>query len=70
MIHPTISGYGIVAHEVLRVLGTAGLTSTPIDFAAVRASDSLVSDPPVLVDDVLHLAAPFATWFVSRRNGD
>ncbi len=70
MIHPTISGYGIVAHEVLRVLGTAGLTSTPIDFAAVRASDSLVSDPPVLVNDVLHLAAPFATWFVSRRNGD
>jgi hypothetical protein len=70
MIHPTISGYGIIAHEVLRVLTVAGLASTPIDFAAVRASDSLVSDPPPLVDDVLHLASPFATWFVSRRKGD
>jgi hypothetical protein len=70
MIHPTISGYGIVAHEVLAVLAAAGLQSTPIDFAAVRASDTLVSDPPPLVDDVLDLVAPFATWFVSRRSND
>jgi hypothetical protein len=69
MIHPTISGYGVVAHEVLAVLATAGIASTPIDFAAVRASDTLVSDPPALVDDALHLMAPFATWFVSRRKG-
>jgi hypothetical protein len=68
MIHPTICGYGIVATEVLAVLTAAGLMSSAIDFAAVRASDTLVSDPPPLVDDVLHLVAPFATWFVSRRN--
>lgn len=70
MIHPTITGYGVVAHEMLAVLAAAGVASTPIDFAAVRASDTLVSDPPALVDDVLRLAAPFATWFVSRDKND
>jgi hypothetical protein len=70
MIHPTISGYSIVAHEVLAVLAAAGVASSAIDFGAARARDSLVSDPPPLVNDVLRLASPFATWFVSRRKHD
>jgi hypothetical protein len=66
-IHPSISGYGIIAQEVLEVLEVAGVDSTPIDFAALRAQDTLNSDPPALVDEVLDLVAPFATRFVSRR---
>ena len=34
-IHPSISGYGIIAQEVLDVLAVAGIPSTPIDFAAL-----------------------------------
>ena len=66
-IHPSISAYGIIAQEVLDVLAVAGVTGTPIDFAAVRAKDTLNSDPPALVDEVLDVITPFATRFVSRR---
>ena len=66
-IHPTLSAYGVLAQEVLDVLQVAGVSSTPIDFTALLAKDSLNSDPPALVDDVLGLIAPFATRFVSRR---
>lgn len=65
-IHPTICAYGIIAHEALDVLRIAGVPTTQIDFAAVRAADTLVADPPELVDDVFALIAPFATRFVSR----
>jgi hypothetical protein len=66
-IHPTICGYGILAHEVLSILAEAGVASTPIDFAVLRASDTLNSDPPALVDEVLDLLTPFAIRWVSRR---
>ena len=65
-IHPSISAYGVLAKEVLEVLSVAGVASTPIDFTALLAKDSLNADPPALVDDVLGLIAPFATRFVSR----
>ena len=67
MIHPTICGYGVVADEVLAVLATAGVTSTPLDFGEIRARDRLVSDPPALVDEAFRHIAPIATRFVSRR---
>ena len=66
-IHPTTSGYGIVAQEVLDVLAVAGVPSTPIDFAALLDADTLNSDPPVLVDEVFELIAPFAARWVSRQ---
>jgi hypothetical protein len=66
-IHPSISGYGIIAQEVLDVLAVAGVRTSPIDFAALRARDTLNSDPPALVDEVLEMLTPFATRFVSRR---
>ncbi len=67
MIHPTICGYGVIADEVLAVLATAGVTSTPLDFAEIRARDRLVSDPPALFDDAFRHVAPIATRLVSRR---
>ncbi len=65
-IHPTTSAYGLVAHELLQVLATAGVASTPIDFAALRGKDTLNADPPALVKSMMGLIAPFATRFVSR----
>lgn len=65
-IHPTTCGYGIVAHELLFLLASAGVASTPIDFAALLKRDTLNSAPPELLDDVLAIAAPIATRFVSR----
>jgi hypothetical protein len=52
---------------VLSILAEAGVASTPIDFAVLRASDTLNSDPPALVDEVLDLLTPFAIRWVSRR---
>ena len=37
-IHPTITGYGIVAQEILDVLAVAGATPHTIDFAALAAA--------------------------------
>jgi lysophospholipase L1-like esterase len=66
-IHPTTSGYGIIAQEALDVLAVAGIPSTAVDFAAVLEADTLNSDPPALFDEVFELIAPFATRWVTRR---
>jgi hypothetical protein len=52
---------------VLDVLAVAGIPSAAVDFAAVLDADSLNSDPPVLVDEVFELIAPFAARWVSRQ---
>ena len=67
-IHPSITGYGIVAQEVLDVLAVAGATPHTIDFAALLQQDSLNAQPPALVQDMLEILAPFATALVSRSN--
>ncbi len=58
-----MSGFGIVAQEVIDVLAVAGVPAAPIDFVALLAADTLNSDPPALVEDVFGLIAPFATRF-------
>lgn len=65
-VHPTTSGYGIVAQEVLDVLAAAGPAVTPIDFAALRGRDTLNAQPPALVTAMLETLSPFLGWFVSR----
>ena len=67
-IHPSITGYGILAQEILDVLAVAGATPHTIDFAALLQQDSLNSQPPALVQDMLEILAPFATALVSRSN--
>jgi hypothetical protein len=57
-IHPTTCGYGIVAHEFVKAMKAAGVTfpdDADIEFAAVRRSDTLVSDPPAEVTEVISL---------------
>ncbi len=65
-IHPTTSGYGLVAQQVLDLIGLSRPGTIPIDFAALRAKDDLNAHPPALVKSLLTMIAPLATRFVSR----
>lgn len=66
-VHPTISGYGVIAQAVLDVLAGPGVEMTPIDFTSLRSKDTLNAAPPALVATMLTLLAPFLSRFVSQR---
>lgn len=63
-IHPTISGYGVLADAVLDILRGAGVATRPIDFTALLARDTLNSAPPALVAQLFKFASPFLKIFV------
>jgi hypothetical protein len=57
-IHPTTCGYSIVAQEFINVMSAAGVSfpnGTAITFEDIRASDTLVSNPPANIGDILAL---------------
>jgi hypothetical protein len=62
-IHPTTSGYGIVAQAVLDILHSAGVATQPVDFAALLARDTLNSNPPALVQQLFQFASPVLKLF-------
>jgi hypothetical protein len=66
-VHPTTSGYGVIAQVVLDVLAGVGMPTTPIDFTDLRHKDTLNAQPPALVTAMLRLLAPFLTRLVSHR---
>ena len=66
-VHPTTSGYGVIAKAVLDLLADAGVPTTAIDFAVLRRNDTLNAQPPALVSEILHLLGPLLTLLVSRR---
>jgi hypothetical protein len=66
-VHPTTSGYGIVADELVGVLATAGVAAKRVDFAELRRDDTLNADPPALMATAFDLATPFLARLVSRR---
>jgi hypothetical protein len=67
-VHPTTSGYAVLAEAVLDVLALAGVKATrPIDYADLRRRDTLNTKPPALMAAALKLVAPFLTRLVSRR---
>jgi hypothetical protein len=65
-VHPTTSGYALLAGAVLDVLTVAGIKPGPIDYADIRRRDTLNSRPPPLMTATLNLVAPFLTRLVSR----
>lgn len=66
-IHPSTIGYGIVAHELVRLLEAAGLAvPRPIDFDALLAQDTLVSNPPPLWLPLFDAADGLLARFRSR----
>jgi hypothetical protein len=64
-VHPTTSGYGVVASALLDLLAVGGVPSTPIDFAELRRQDTLNDNPPALLDAMIGLVTPFLTRLIS-----
>jgi hypothetical protein len=62
-VHPTTAGYGLIAHEFMKVMYQAGVAFPNVDpktgpepeWAQIRAKDTLLHDLPVHVDGVLDL---------------
>jgi lysophospholipase L1-like esterase len=54
-VHPTTIGYGLVAHEIMKVMAGAGvdMKAAEPDFRQLLADDSLVSRPPGRIASVL-----------------
>ena len=69
-VHPTTSGYAVLAGAVLDVLAVAGVKpANPIDYADLGRRDTLNTDPPALMTTALNLVTPFLSRLVSRRSG-
>lgn len=66
-VHPTTSAFGIIAQAVLDVLTVADVASTPVDFAQVRAQDTLNTDPPALFETLFALLSPFLAQLVKSQ---
>ncbi|WP_406698359.1 hypothetical protein V5E97_05825 [Singulisphaera sp. Ch08] len=73
-VHPTTMGYGLLAHEFIKVMRQAGvefrtpITGEPrpdpvlIDFARLLKRDTLVHSPPQTLDDVISVAEWLDGW--------
>lgn len=73
-VHPTTMGYGLLAHEFIKVMRQAGvefripatgqLRPDPItiDFARLLKRDTLVNTPPQTLDDVIGVAEWLDGW--------
>jgi len=67
-VHPTTSGYAILAGAILDVLRTAGLNPAPLDYPALARQDTLNASPPALMSVAWDLITPFLTRLVTRRS--
>ena len=59
-VHPTTTGYAILAQEVLSILDLAGIPEAhgaSIDFAEVLRKDTLLTSPPLSLSVDLHVLA-------------
>ena len=59
-VHPTTCGYGIVAQEFINVMASAGVSfpnGERLDFPEIRTNDTLVSNPPARIQEILSLIA-------------
>lgn len=66
-VHPTTSGYALLADAVLDALRGAGLKAGRVDFEDLRRRDTLNAKPPALMATAFDLVTPFLTRLVSRR---
>lgn len=51
-VHPTATGYALIAQEFINVMRPQAPGILDIDFADIRRWDTLVSKPPRTLDDV------------------
>jgi hypothetical protein len=66
-VHPTACGYALVAEEFIRVMREQEPEIGGVDFAEARLWDTLISQPPRTLDDMLTALRTLERWFhVSR----
>ncbi len=66
-MHPTLCGYGIMAQECVDIFRSAGETVSDIDFYKLRQKDSLVSNPPLLLNDMMSMMKHLEKYFHLSR---
>jgi hypothetical protein len=66
-VHPTTSGYAVLAGAMLETLKVAGLKPNDVNYADLRRRDTLNSDAPALMTAAFDIVTPFLTRLVSRR---
>jgi hypothetical protein len=60
-VHPTIVGYGLIAHAVLDLPAGTGVPVTAINFVDLLKKDTLNARPPALFAPLCSLPSPFLT---------
>ena len=66
-VHPTTCGYAIVAQEFVNIMRKQNPGIRDIDFAKMRSWDTLVSRPPLTLDDVFGMLEVLEKWFHLSR---
>lgn len=54
-MHPTTIGYGIIAHEFLKAMRDEAFADQNLDWPAIVAADTLVTNPPINLSDLQDL---------------
>jgi hypothetical protein len=62
-VHPTNCGYAIMAQEFINVMRPFVPGIKDVDFAAIRAADSLITNPPVVLTDLVGMLRTLDTYF-------
>lgn len=66
-IHPTTCGYAIIAQEFVKIMRAQNPDIRDVDFAAMRAWDTLVSKPPRTLYDMFGMLRTLEKWFHMSR---
>lgn len=66
-VHPTTCGYAIVAQEFINIMKPHNPGLRDIDFAEMRYWDTLVSGPPLTLDDIFGMLKTLEKWFHISR---
>ena len=66
-MHPTACGYAVIAQEFIKVIRHNEPAIRDVDFAEVRRWDTLLSQPPRTLDDMLGTLRTLERWFHFSR---
>jgi len=62
-VHPTNCGYAIMAQEFINVMRPFVPGIKDVDFAAIRTNDSLISNPPSVLTDMVAMLGTLDKYF-------
>lgn len=62
-VHPSYCGYALVAQEFINIMRPFVPGIKDVDFAQIRANDTLVSNPPRTLDDIVSMLGVLEKYF-------